>query len=82
MTWSVNREGRVIHADLALLADSEWEALLLAVDAELTGTDTSQMVIHAGNRPPSAFREALVDSLTKIVEGQGIKVRVIYTWDS
>jgi hypothetical protein len=54
MMWSVAREGGVIHADISSLDDgTEWEALLHALDAELTGTRTSQVVIHAGEKLPA-----------------------------
>jgi hypothetical protein len=78
VTWSINREGGVVHANLGLLETSEWEALLIAIEAEMTGASTSQVVIHAGERPPPVQREALVESLSKIIEGGGVKTRVIY----
>jgi hypothetical protein len=78
MTWSVTREGGVVHADLGLLETNEWTALVDAVVAEIAGSPTSQVVIHAGERPPDIPREALVESLSQIVEGGGTKVRVVY----
>jgi hypothetical protein len=81
MTWSGTREGEVIHADLGSILDGpEWEALLLAIDAENVGTQTSQVVIHAGERLPPLLRETLVASLEEVIEALGINVRVVYAW--
>ena len=79
MTWSVIREGGVIRADVAHLEQVEWADFMEAVDTEMVGAPTSELVIHAGYRPPAAWREALVESLEKIVEVEGIKVRVVYS---
>jgi hypothetical protein len=79
MTWSVIREGGVIRADVAQLEQVEWADFMEAVDTEMAGAPTSELVIHAGYRPPPAWREALVESLEKIVEVEGIKVRVVYS---
>ena len=67
-----------MHVDLGSMESSEWEALMLGVQAGLTGDETSQVVIHVGKRPPAVHRDALAESLTKIIEGRGVGVRVAY----
>jgi hypothetical protein len=80
MVWSVTRQGGVMHADVSRVEDDEWQAFMNGLDAELVVERPSQLVIHAGARPPKAWREVLVSALETVVEGQGVKVRVVYTF--
>jgi hypothetical protein len=78
MSWQVSRDDGTLVADVAALEHDEWKLLLASVDAELARAATVQVIIHAGTRPPDSEREALVEALSTIVRGQGVKVRVAY----
>jgi hypothetical protein len=78
MPWQVSRDDGTLIADMGALEHDEWELLLASVEAELARAAPVQVIIHAGSRPPDSDREALVETLSTIVRGQGVKVRVAY----
>jgi hypothetical protein len=72
--------GRGDAPDVSRVEDDEWQAFMNGLDAELVVERPSQLIIHAGGRPPKEWREVLVSALETVVEGEGVKVRVIYTF--
>ena len=84
VTWSVTREGGVIHADLRHYREiggpADWEVLLAMLGSEL-GADPSpsQVIVHVGTDPIPEVREARVRSLVETIESEGVKVRVAYS---
>jgi hypothetical protein len=78
MVWSVHRESGTVHVDLRQIENTEWEPLLNAVESSMAEAPTSLVVIRVLSADERSHRTKLVESLTKMIAPETVKVRVVY----